>query len=109
MGIWQKRLGRWGGWWNTQIKANPTQVHDQMDHPVLISKQSGRVRVFFMEMVPAAVVVLAASTAVDSLMYGNLEVVPWNFFRVNVLSGVAAHYGVHPFHWYLSQVYLDNP
>ena len=32
-----------------------------------------------------------------------LQVVPWNFFRVNVLSDVAAHYGVHPFHWYLSQ------
>ena len=38
-------------------------------------KQSGRARVFLMEMVPTAVFVLAASATVDSLMYGNgLEV-----------------------------------
>ena len=34
MGIWQKWLGRWARWWNTQIKVNPTQVIDQMNHPV---------------------------------------------------------------------------
>ena len=34
MEIWQKRLGRW---WNTKIKVNLTQVHEQMGvgHPVL--------------------------------------------------------------------------
>ena len=35
MGIWQKRLGSRARWWNTQIKVNPTQVHEQMGHPVL--------------------------------------------------------------------------
>ena len=34
MGTWQKRLGRWARRQNTQIKVNPTQVHDQMNHPV---------------------------------------------------------------------------
>jgi phosphatidylinositol glycan class B len=36
-------------------------------------------------------------------MYGSPMCVPWNFFRVNVLSGVSAHYGVHPPHWYVTQ------
>jgi len=47
-------------------------------------------------------VVTAAATAVDSLCYGRLVVVPWNFFRFNVLSGGGSHYGTHPWHWYLT-------
>ena len=27
-------------WWNTQIKVNPTQVYEQMNHPVLELKMS---------------------------------------------------------------------
>ena len=34
MGVWQKRLGSWARWWNSQIQMNPTQVRDQMGHPV---------------------------------------------------------------------------
>ena len=33
MGIWQKRIGIWA---NTQIKVNPTQVYEQMGHPVIL-------------------------------------------------------------------------
>ena len=33
-GIRQKRLGSWARWWNFLIKVNPTQVHEQMGHPV---------------------------------------------------------------------------
>ena len=35
MGIRQKRLCSWAIWWNTQIKVNLTQVHEQMGHPVV--------------------------------------------------------------------------
>ena len=34
MGIRQKWRGSWARWWNTQIKVSPTQVHEQMGHPV---------------------------------------------------------------------------
>ena len=34
MGIGQKRLYNWARSWNTRIKVNPTQVHEQMNHPV---------------------------------------------------------------------------
>ena len=33
-GIWQKQLGSWASWWNTEIKVNPTQVRQEMGHPV---------------------------------------------------------------------------
>ena len=42
MGIWQKWLGRWARWWNTQIKFNQTQVHDQMNHPVYLQVHKNR-------------------------------------------------------------------
>ena len=35
MGIWQKRLGNWARWWNTEIKVNPTQASAHLGHPVL--------------------------------------------------------------------------
>ena len=28
------KLDRRTRWWNTQIKVDPTQVHEQMEHPV---------------------------------------------------------------------------
>ena len=34
MGVWQKRLGSWARWWNSQIQVNRTQVRHQMGHPV---------------------------------------------------------------------------
>ena len=36
MAIWQKRLGNWASWWNMQIKVNPTQVYEQLRHPVVV-------------------------------------------------------------------------
>ena len=36
MGIWQKPLV---SWWNTQIKVNPSHVHEEMGHPVLGLKE----------------------------------------------------------------------
>ena len=35
MGIWQKGLGSYAIWWNTEIKVSPTQVYEQMGHPVV--------------------------------------------------------------------------
>ena len=38
MGIWQKCLGSWARWWNTEIKVNPTQVSAHLAHPVVMSE-----------------------------------------------------------------------
>ena len=34
MGVWLNRLCSWATWWNIQIKANPTQVHNHQPNPV---------------------------------------------------------------------------
>lgn len=47
--------------------------------------------------------VLAGTVAVDSWFYGRLVIVPWNFAKFNVLSGLSSHYGTHAWHWYLTQ------
>ena len=38
MRIWQKRLGSLARQWNTQIKVIPTQVHEQMGHPLVCTR-----------------------------------------------------------------------
>eukprot|EP01062_Namystynia_karyoxenos_P045309 TRINITY_DN33653_c0_g1_i2.p2 TRINITY_DN33653_c0_g1~~TRINITY_DN33653_c0_g1_i2.p2 ORF type:complete len:592 (+),score=184.24 TRINITY_DN33653_c0_g1_i2:57-1778(+) len=47
--------------------------------------------------------VSAAAVALDTALYGRFVVAPLEFVRFNVLSGGAAHFGTHPFHWYFTQ------
>ena len=37
----QKGLDNWARWWNIQIKVNPTQVHEQLGHPVINLSKRG--------------------------------------------------------------------
>ena len=46
---------------------------------------------------------LFVSTLVDSIFYGKLILVHWNFFCFNVLQGMSSFYGSHPWHWYFTQ------
>ena len=39
MGIWQKWRGSWARWWNIRINVIPTQVNEQMEHPVLVEQR----------------------------------------------------------------------
>ncbi|XP_008551439.1 GPI mannosyltransferase 3 [Microplitis demolitor] len=41
------------------------------------------------------------ATAIDSYYYGKFVITPWEFFKINVLTEVASHYGVEPSYWYL--------
>ena len=34
---WQDCQRSWGGWWNIIKKINPTQLSEEMDHPVVVS------------------------------------------------------------------------
>ncbi|XP_069940978.1 GPI mannosyltransferase 3 isoform X3 [Cherax quadricarinatus] len=43
------------------------------------------------------------SVGLDTWYYGELVVVPWRFAHFNALSGLASHYGVLPWHWYVTQ------
>ena len=48
-------------------------------------------------------VIMSSSILLDTLFYGKLTIVPWNFFHFNVISGLSSHYGTHSWHWYLTQ------
>ncbi|KAG0714147.1 GPI mannosyltransferase 3 [Chionoecetes opilio] len=48
-------------------------------------------------------VIVAVTVGVDSWYYGELVVVPWRFVHFNVVTGLSSHYGILPWHWYLSQ------
>jgi hypothetical protein len=47
---------------------------------------------------------LAASLLIDRHVYGAWVAVQYEFVKFNVVHNVAAFYGTHPWHWYLSQV-----
>lgn len=41
----------------------------------------------------------------DTLQFNRKVIIPpWNFIYFNVIKGVASVFGVHPWHWYLTQV-----
>ncbi|KNC87770.1 hypothetical protein SARC_00142 [Sphaeroforma arctica JP610] len=46
--------------------------------------------------------IFTLSVGLDSYMYGQLVIVPWEFVKENVLNGVAGFYGTNQSHWYLS-------
>lgn len=43
------------------------------------------------------------SIAIDSVFYGRIVFVMWNFIKFNVIENRAHAYGVQPWHWYFSQ------
>jgi phosphatidylinositol glycan class B len=48
------------------------------------------------EAFPVGALAVALSACVDRYFYGRWELVPWNFFKFNVLAGGSAAYGSHP-------------
>jgi phosphatidylinositol glycan class B len=40
---------------------------------------------------------------VDRIFYGRWVVVQWEFLKFNLLHGISAQYGTHPWHWYVTQ------
>jgi hypothetical protein len=54
----------------------------------------------------AAAGVVASGALVDAWFYGEWVLAPWNYFRVNLLEGMAAHFGTSPWHFYLTRTPL---
>lgn len=52
---------------------------------------------------------LAIGLLVDTWGYGELVFAPWNYFRVNLMEGKAAEWGVKPFWAYVPMVFLHGP
>jgi hypothetical protein len=61
---------------------------------------AGRCAALLRRAVPVGALALAAAAALDRALYGFWVCVPWRFLSFNLLSGGAAAYGTHPWHWY---------
>jgi phosphatidylinositol glycan class B len=44
-------------------------------------------------------------TLLDSWYYGNWVFVPWNYFKCNIIDGVASHFGTSPWYFYLDAIW----
>ncbi|KAI8374976.1 Alg9-like mannosyltransferase family-domain-containing protein [Choanephora cucurbitarum] len=48
-------------------------------------------------------VVVACNVWIDTALYKELVFTPLEFFKTNVINNISLFYGVHTWHWYLSQ------
>jgi phosphatidylinositol glycan class B len=52
------------------------------------------------------IAVVIAGTAVDRWFYGNFVFTPWNYFNINIIHGMASHFGVAPWFFYLQEILM---
>ncbi|KAI9495468.1 Alg9-like mannosyltransferase family-domain-containing protein [Zychaea mexicana] len=79
----------------------------------LVFKSPGRHRITVLVNAATIVtIILAADVALDTYIYAGGQSItipqavvwtPINFLRINVLQSISLIYGVHPWHWYISQ------
>ena len=77
MGIWLKSRGSRARWQNTQIKVNPTQVHEQIRHPVFQPHS----HYYVLEGVLLACLDAVQYQLLPSLGVRGAAVVHWNLLR----------------------------
>ncbi|MFH4974539.1 hypothetical protein AB6A40_001248 [Gnathostoma spinigerum] len=66
----------------------------RVDHPFML---------LYKTCLPSMLPVLAISILLDSFIYHRFTITIWNFAKFNVFEGGSGHFGVHPWHWYISQ------
>lgn len=49
-------------------------------------------------------IALLLGVVVDWWFYGQLVFTPWNYFKVNILQGVASSFGISPWHYYIGVI-----
>lgn len=54
------------------------------------------------DFLPVGFLSMIVSTLLDSWLHKAWTLTPWNFLRINVVSGVSSHYSVQPWYWYLT-------
>ncbi|VDN30781.1 unnamed protein product [Gongylonema pulchrum] len=66
-------------------------------------RSSSPFRLIFGVCAPACLPTLLAALLLDSAVYGRWTLTIWNFASFNVFQGGSAHFGSHPWHWFLIQ------
>lgn len=62
-----------------------------------------RAQFLFLQVIPIGTIALLSMILIDRWGYGTWTNVPYNFFRINVIENVSAEYGVHVWHWYITE------
>ncbi len=52
---------------------------------------------------------MSAGLLLDRWFYGTWTLTPWNYFKVNLIDGVAATYSPHPWYQYFVWILMLNP
>ncbi|ESN96015.1 hypothetical protein HELRODRAFT_189070 [Helobdella robusta] len=82
-------------------------IHHQLRHEFeSFNTRWGKLKVLSSLVIRSVFVSLALQmlfSAIDSYMHGSFTFVQYNFFKFNVLHNVADFYGVHSWHWYLTE------
>jgi phosphatidylinositol glycan class B len=46
---------------------------------------------------------MSVNCLIDSYFYGKFVLTAYNFLSYNVFHNVGAHYGTHPWHWFVTE------
>ena len=75
-------------------------------HINLLYKKSLLIKTLVARLIPCAALTLIVLTSMDSLMYGKVVFIPWNFLKINVLKNISSQYGIEPWYYYLTHTLL---
>ncbi|KAL1457718.1 hypothetical protein WDU94_007915 [Cyamophila willieti] len=67
-----------------------------------VIRSQSPLRRLFHHFIPVGLSCLLCCILLDSWFHGGFLLTPWNFLRLNILSGVSGHYSTHPWHWYIT-------
>ncbi|KAJ3066462.1 hypothetical protein HDU98_010202 [Podochytrium sp. JEL0797] len=63
----------------------------------------GAFKVVVLRVLMIGSIALAISTLIDAQFYNEWTFVPYTFLQFNLSQGISTFYGIHTWHWYLSQ------
>ena len=63
------------------------------------------VKCLILKLAPTAAGTVLVCVAIDSLFYGRLTIVPWNFLNFNLIKDVSSQYGINSIHWYFTNAF----
>jgi phosphatidylinositol glycan class B len=76
--------------------------------PALLFRDRG-IRKTHLQLLFGFLLMTGIGCVLDRIGYGVWTLTPWNYFRVNLIEGVAATYSPHPWYQYLVWILMLNP
>ncbi|CAH2088274.1 unnamed protein product [Euphydryas editha] len=105
LGYYEKESNNWVWLASLSVFVRPTSapIWVVLGAYNIMTTNQGRLKLILKSYLPIVLTSSGALVALDSYIYGRLVVTPWEFFKFNVLQNISSFYGVHPWHWYITQ------